>query len=156
VFPRERSLYNYAPSTTEAGSLLNISPWADPVVRPPNAKGQVKAIQGTARWLYFTVTTSGGHSWVWRRDSSVNATGKNVSHTYLDIGVFTSTCLVVSGTTSLTGNPLLFIGTGNNITSVILPVDGESELDDPNTRFTASGTLSGYQTRTRSDSRFGW
>lgn len=141
VFTRERSLWEYQPSSQDAGSAQNVSPWANPVVRPPTAKGLPTAVQGTARWLYFTVTNSAGHSFVWRKDTWTGPTGTPANHTYLDLGVTTSNVLGVTSVTSATGNPMLFIGTGNNITSVILPRDGETELTDPNCRFTSSGYI---------------
>jgi hypothetical protein len=131
---------NYAPGTTDAGTASNIAPWANPVVRPPNSRGSVTAICGTARWLFFTVTTGTGHSWVWRRDSVTNPAGQNPSHQYLDLGSVASKALFISPVTSLTGNPMMFVGSGNGLVSVILPLDGDSELDDPNCRFTNTGT----------------
>lgn len=133
VFPRERGLWVYQPATTNSGSAFNISPWADPVIRPPNARGIITAFQGTARWLYFTTYSNVGRTFVWRKDA---ATGDN--HTYLDLGTNACQALCV---TALFGQPLLFAGTGNNLTSVILPIDGDNEADDPACRFAASGTL---------------
>jgi len=141
VFTRERSLWEYQPSSQDAGNAMNISPWANPVIRPPNAKGIPTAIQGTARWLYFTVTNTAGHSYVWRKDTWTGPTGVPAAHNYLDLGVVASNVLAVTSVTSATGNPMLFIGTGNNITSVILPRDGETELTDPACRFTSTGYI---------------
>lgn len=148
VFPRERSLWEYAPgagqttvSFASAATAANISPWANPVRRPPNSRGLVTAIQGTARWLYFTVTSASGHSWVWRRDSWTGPSGENAPHNYLDLGVGVSQMLAVSSVTSVTGNPMLYVGLGNNLVSVILPLDGEDELSDINCRFTSTGYI---------------
>lgn len=134
VFPRDRGLWVYQPDNTTAGSAFNVTPWADPVIRPPNARGIITALQGTVRWLYFATVSGSNRTFIWRRDSSTGS-----SHTWLDMG--TNACQAL-GVTSLFGtNPLLFIGTGNNLTSVILPLDGDNEIDDPACRFCSSGTL---------------
>lgn len=133
VFPRERGIWTYEPASINSGSSFNISPWADPVIRPPNSRGIVTAFQGTARWLYYVTYSSVGRAFVWRRDAATGA-----SHTYIDLGVKTSQTICV---TSLFGQPLLFVGSGNSLVSVILPIDGDNEVDDPACRFGSSGIL---------------
>jgi hypothetical protein len=131
VFPRERGLWEYAPSDQYSGTASNVSPWSG-FRRPPNARGIVRAIQGTSRWLYYAVENSAGHTWIYRNDQSNSA-----PHTYLDLG---PTLVRAIGITNLWGsNPLLCFSTGADIGQVVLPTDGDMELDDPNCRFQPHG-----------------
>ncbi len=134
-FPRDRTLWSYSPSTELAGTAENVSPWGLPGIRPLNAMGNVVAIQGSARWLYYVVRNVDGDSWVLRRDSRTG-----VTHNYLNVGAVTD-CYALNITSLFGTNPLLFFGKGTDISYVILPVDGESPLSDSATRFCASGTL---------------
>lgn len=134
VFPRERGIWTYQPSSQLAGNAYNISPWANPVVRPPNARGLVTAMQGTARWLYYTTTNGSGRTFIWRRDA---ATGN--SHTWVDLG--TNGCQTMAITSMFGTNPILFVGYGNSIASITLALDGDNEVDDPACRYVSSGTL---------------
>lgn len=135
VFPRDRSIWAYEPSSQTAGRAQNVSPWAQPQLRPPTVRGKITALQGTARWLYFAITNSAGESWLAARDAE---TGANHG-ALLDLGVGASTQML--GITSLFGSPMLFAGVGNNVISVVLPLDGEVPFDDPNCTFVGSGTI---------------
>ena len=132
VFPRGQGLWMYAPSSITSGDSYNISPWSQPWLHPPNAHGQVTAIQGSSRWLYFAVTRrADGHTWIYRRDAATGA-----SHTWLDLGV--GKCLSIALTAMVPvspGNPVLLIGFGTSVFSVQLPLDGDSEADDATTKF---------------------
>lgn len=133
-FGRERSIWNFQPSSQTAGRAANVSPWADPNLHPTTARGIFTAFQGSARWLYAAIKDDDGHVWIVCLDQR---TGR--WHIYLDIGVHD--CKVL-GITSLFGtNPLLFIGYGNNIASVILPLDGDNPLEDPERQYAATGSL---------------
>jgi len=138
VFPRGHGLWLYAPSTITAGDSYNISPWSQPWLNPPNARGAVTAVQGSSRWLYFAVTrASDGHTWIYRRDAATGA-----SHTWLDLGV--GKCLSLAITTlvpSTPGNPVLLIGYGNSVLTVQLPLDGDNEQDDTNITHARVGYL---------------
>jgi hypothetical protein len=138
VFPRGHGLWLYAPSTITAGDSYNISPWSQPWLRPPNARGAITAIQGSSRWLYFAVQRrSDGHTWIYRRDAATGA-----AHTWLDLGVGLTSALGISINTPPTpGNPVLLISYGNSVISVVLPLDGDSDLDDPACRFNTVGYL---------------
>ncbi len=59
-FSRDRATWNYQPSDQTAGAAANVSPWANPYLRPSNARGVTTAIQGSARWLYVAVEDAGG------------------------------------------------------------------------------------------------
>lgn len=132
VFPRERSLWEYAPADQFSGSATVIAPWSNQFRRPPNARGQVTALQGTSRWLYYAVTNAAGHSWIYRNDQTTGA-----PHTYLDLGVGGVGDIGV--THLFAGNPLLCFSYGTNIAQCVLPLDGDMELDDPNCRYQQSG-----------------
>jgi hypothetical protein len=159
VFPRGNGLWLYAPSTITSGDSYNISPWSQPWLRPPNARGRVTALQGSSRWMYFAVRRqSDGHTWIYRRDAATGA-----SHTWLDLGV--GNCWAMSITTIVPpdpGNPTLLIGYGTSVLSVMLPLSGDAEVDDPNVRHQLIGYLDmpdtelGFPTRTRSCSRCAW
>lgn len=132
VFPRERSLWEYAPSDQFTGTASNVSPWAQDFRRPPNARGVITAIQGTARWLYYAVQNGAGHTWIYRNDQITGA-----PHTYLDLNVIDVRYIVV--TAIFPGNPLLLFSAGMTIGQVILPLDGDSEIDDPACRYQLQG-----------------
>lgn len=135
VFPRDRSLWLYTPSGGGAGTAENISVWSKQGLRPPTIRGRTTSIQGTARWLYHCINNgTSGNSWLLKRDMLSGAV-----HSQNDLGVNLGDAM---GVTSLFGsNPLLMVGSGNNAVSLILPLDGESPLDDPNTRYQPSGIL---------------
>lgn len=132
VFPRERSLWEYAPSDQFTGTASNVSPWAQDYRRPPNARGLVTAIQGTARWLYYAVQNGAGNTWIYRNDQITGA-----PHTYLNLNVVDVRYIAV--TAIFPGNPLLLFSAGTNMGQVILPLDGDSEIDDPACRYQLQG-----------------
>ena len=137
LVPRDNQLWTYAPSSASAGQAQNLTVWANPELRPPNARGETRALLGTARWLYSAITDVDGHTWILKRDGRTGAT-----HTWLDLGVQTCTAL---GTTPLDGTtvgaPHLFIGYGNNVVNVTLPFNTEWPPDDSSCRYQTSGTL---------------
>jgi len=141
VFPREHALWEYAPADQFSGTATNISPWAIGYRRPPHARGLVTAIQGSARWLYYAVQNGAGHTWIYKNDQTTGA-----PHTYLDlnppgdqdIGVPTDTRAITI--TSMFGSrPLLMFSAGNRAAKVVLPLDGDSEVDDPASRYQLDG-----------------
>jgi hypothetical protein len=134
VFVRDRSYWLYVPAAAHAGEAQNLAPWAADYLHPPNIRGRARAFQGTARWLFVAITSDAGATYVLARDSRTGAT-----HSLHSVGSHACTAL---GVTALFGpNPLLFIGRGNHVASVILPLDGEEPLEDPACRFEAAGTL---------------
>lgn len=137
-FARERSLWTYQPSTQDTGTAQNISPWGDPRLRPQNVRGRITAIQGSARWLYFSVKNRAGHTWVLALDLRTQR-----PHIVLDLGLHDCTFLGI--TSLLASNPILNVGYGNNLVQIALPLDGESPIDDVNDggmcRFCATGSL---------------
>jgi len=134
AFPRERSLWEYAPADQFSGTASNIAPWSSAFRRPPNARGQVHALQGTSRWLYYSVENAAGHTWIYRNDQTTGA-----PHTYLDLGPTYVRALAI---TNLWGsNPLLCFSTGADIGQVVLPQDGDMELDDSACRYQSTGTV---------------
>lgn len=135
VFPRDRSLWIYQPSGTNPGTAENISVWARQGFRPQNIRGRTTCIQGTARWLYHCIQNgTSQNTWLLKRDMLSGAI-----HSQNDLGIARSDSM---GITSLFGtNPLLIIARGSDVVSLILPLDGESPLDDANTRFQPMGTL---------------
>jgi hypothetical protein len=133
-FARGRSLWEFEPSSQTAGRARNISPWGRTGIRPPVIRGRPTAVQGTARWLYWAIITSGGHTYLLVTDSSTGNT-----HAWADLGAQPCNAM---GITSLFGsNPLLFAGNGNQVVSIVLPVDGESPIDDPACTYAVQGTL---------------
>ncbi len=137
LVPRDNQLWLYAPSSASAGQAQNLTLWANPELRPPNARGETKALLGTARWLYSAITDVNGHTWILKRDGRTGAT-----HTWLDLGVHTCTALgwtALDGTTS--GTPHLFVGYDNNVLNVTLPFNTEWPPDDTSVRYQTSGTM---------------
>lgn len=132
VFPREHSLWEYAPSTIESGTATNISPWSIGYRRPPNARGIVRAIQGSSRWLYYCVQNTNGKSWIYRNDQTTGA-----PHTWLYLDGQDIRSLLI--TDVYAGNPLFLFSSGTNVGQVVLPLDGDSEIDDPACRYQLSG-----------------
>lgn len=132
VFPRERSLWEYTPSDQFTGTASNVSPWAQGFRRPPNARGVVTAIQGTSRWLYYAVQNGAGHTWIYRNDQITGA-----PHTWLDLGQVNVEYMAIAAI--FPGNPLLIFSANNQAGQVILPLDGDSEIDDPACRYQAQG-----------------
>jgi hypothetical protein len=138
LFPRGHGLWLYAPSTITSGDSYNISPWSQPWLKPPNAKGSITALQGSARWLYFAVQRhSDGHTWIYRRDAATGA-----AHTWLDLGPGLCQAITITNNTPISpGNPALLLGYGNSVISIVLPVDGDSDRDDPGCRHNTTGYL---------------
>ena len=138
VFTRDYGAWEYQPSAQDSGSAGNLTPWAMPTCRPVDVRGKITALQGTARWLYFAVQNADGDSYILKKDARTGA-----PHSWLDLGA--NACGVMA-TTSLfqvggTNYPLLYFGKGNNVAYVVLPLHGDSPLDDPNCDFAADGTL---------------
>lgn len=139
VFPRDRSLWAYQPSTETAGNAANLSQWAVLGLRPANFKGLPTAIQGTSRWLYYTVQTGSTASRMIARDAQTG-----VNHSLFTVPNSTTRTGALGVTSLFAGNPLLFVGgiSGNfPAYSIILPLDGENPLDDTAYRYTLTGTL---------------
>ena len=137
LVPRDNQLWLYAPSSASAGQAQNLTVWANPELRPPNARGETKALLGTSRWLYSAITDVNGHTWILKRDGRTGAT-----HTWLDLGVHTCTAIgwtPLDGTTL--GAPHLFIGYDNNVLNVTLPFNTEWPPDDTTCRYQTSGTV---------------
>ncbi|HSS25389.1 MAG TPA: hypothetical protein VLL82_13545 [Mycobacterium sp.] len=132
VFPRERGLWEYAPSDIYSGTVSDIAPWSQTYRRPPNARGIVTAIQGSSRWLYYAVQAGDGHTWIYRNDQTTGS-----PHTYLDLGFVT--CRHLAITYLFPGNPLMLFSCDETVGQVVLPLDGDMELDDPNCRFQLQG-----------------
>jgi hypothetical protein len=132
VFTRDRSLWEYAPADQFSGTASVISPWAREFRRPPNARGQITALVGGQRWLYYAVQNGAGHTWIYRNDQTTGA-----PHTYLDLGVVDVRAIDI--TFMFGPNPLLVFSSGTNMDTVVLPLDGDAELDDPNCRYQLQG-----------------
>lgn len=138
VFPRGHGLWLYAPSTITAGDSYNISPWSQPWLRPPNARGEITAIQGSSRWLYFAVRRNeDNHVWIYRRDAATGA-----SHTFLDLGVGACWTIAITRVVPASpGNSVLLVGFGTSVLSIQLPLSGDTEVDDPTVRHQLIGYL---------------
>lgn len=133
-FPREYGLWSYQPDTQTSGVAQNISPWASIGVRPPNARGLVTAIQGSARWLYYAIENVAGETWV-----NVHDSRSGVHHTLFDLGLNACDALAIS---SLIGTEQrLYFGYGNALGLCILPKDGDAAVDYSGSRFSAEGYL---------------
>lgn len=132
VFPRDRSLWEYAPADQFSGTASCIAPWAQNFRRPPNARGKITALIGSSRWLYYAVQNSAGQTWIWRNDQSTGA-----PHTYMYLGVGDVRSMAISHI--FPGNPLLLFSLGTQIGSVVLPLDGDAEFDDTACRYALQG-----------------
>ena len=73
-----------------------------------------------------------GHTWIWRNDQSTGA-----PHTYMYLGDVDVASMAI--THLFSGNPLLLFRMGTDIGQVTLPLDGDAEFDDLNTRYTMQG-----------------
>jgi hypothetical protein len=135
VFPYDRTLLSYTPSSLTQGTTEDLAPYGREGFRPVNARGVVNAIQGTSRWLYYAITNgTSGNSWIISKNSTTGA-----NSTFLDIGVHT--CKTIGYTSLFGSNPLLLFGYGNGIASIVLPLDGDWPLDDANCTYAATGWL---------------
>jgi hypothetical protein len=134
-FKRERALWLFQPQTDTAGAAANVSPWAEPYVRPRGARGDIRALQGSARWLYAAIRNAeSGNTWIAARDAR-----NGRWHLPLDLGAYDCQAMAI---TSLFGtNPLLFADRGDHVVSVILPLDGDAPADDPAVRYADAGWL---------------
>lgn len=134
-FKRERSLYTYQPQTDTSGQAANVSPWAEPSVRPLNARGDIRALQGSARWLYTAIRNgTSNNTWIAARDAR-----NGRWHLPCDLGV--NDCQAMTITSLFGTNPLLIVGKGNDMASIIMPLDGDAPVSDAACRFAASGWL---------------
>lgn len=132
-FNRERSLWQYQPSTQDSGDAANVSPWnADwfktySVLFGQVPRGVITAIQGTARWLYAAVWNGVSESWIVCRDSHTGRWHIPYQSSSSNHPIYTM------GITSLFGSsPRLLYGDGYNLGWAVLPLDGDRALDDPN------------------------
>ena len=132
VFPRERSLWEYAPADQFSGTASVVAPWAKEYRRPPNARGRITALVGGVRFLYYAVQNRAGHTWIYRNDQTTGA-----PHTYLDLGQVDVRSIEISYIFS--PNPILTFSAGTSMGQVILPQDGDAEIDDPNCRYALQG-----------------
>lgn len=128
IFPRQRSIWSYQPSTQDSGTATNLAPWGKAGFRPVNARGVVTAITGSPHFLYYAINTSGGNTWIIANDG---ITGAN--HTYRFNS--SNSCNAMGITSIFATNPYLYIGYGNNIAQIILPADGDCPVDDANCIF---------------------
>jgi hypothetical protein len=135
VVPRDGQVWLYAPSNQNTGQAQNMTPWANPDIRPPNARGDTWAVLGTSRWLYSAITNpTTGNTYILKRDARTGATS-----IYLDIGV--AGCQAFYYSTTVDTNPVLMYGAGVGVSWVKLPRSGEWPLDDANADYAAVGTL---------------
>lgn len=132
VFPRDRSLWEYAPADQFSGTASCIAPWAQAFRRPPNARGQITAIVGSSRWLYYAVQNQAGYTWIYRNDQTTGA-----PHTYIYLGQVTVRALAI--THIFGSNPLLIFSIGTSMGTAILPFDGDAAFDDPACRYSSQG-----------------
>lgn len=137
VFTRDRSPWVYQPSGQTAGEAVNIAPWADPAIRPENIRGVPIEFQGSASWLYYIVRNNASNvGYLIARNA---LTGDN--HSGL-ANLSTNACNAMCITSQQTdGQPRLYFGYGNNVRYITLAYDGDSRLDDANSRYVTSGTL---------------
>jgi hypothetical protein len=138
-FNRDYGIWNYKPGGGYgSGTVENWTPWSQPYCRPIRARGSVTALQGSARWFYFAVLNRYGDTIVYKRDGR-----SGTPHTWLDLGSNECRAMCISGLFEIEGThqPMLFMGKGNNVCYVKLPVDGGSPLDDPNCDFCSEGYI---------------
>lgn len=117
LFGRDKGLWDYQPSSSDSGGAHNLTPWAAQGIRPPNARGAVTAIQGTARYLYYSIQGSTG-SWILARDSRTGA-----NHSLISLGDRACAAMTVTGLFSTEG-VYIFYGYGNDVAYSKLDFDG--------------------------------
>lgn len=134
-FPREQGLWSYQPSSETAGTAKNMSPWAATGIRPPNIRGRPVSLQGSARWLYYTVYNANqGKYWIDIQDARTGSVHSTIA---LDI----NQCKAMGISSLLSTTPYLYIGYGNRLARIRLPLDGDSPLDNAGYLFAYTGTL---------------
>lgn len=135
-FNRERSLWSYQPSSQSAGEARNLSPWAQPGLRPDNVRGIPTALRGSARWIYFTITNDlTGDYYLLAQDTRTGAIHGSIA----TLGTNQVQALAIS---ALVGtSPRLYMGYGNGLATATLPLDGDSPLGNPDYKFAPQGTL---------------
>jgi hypothetical protein len=133
IVPRDRQIWAYAPSSQTNGEAQNMTPWADPDLRPPNVRGETIAIAGTARWLYYSIEPGIGGAYILVRDARTGRTSPLFNQTVA--------CQALAVTSLFGTNPILLIGFGNNVQRVTLPLDSEWAPDDPECEFASAGSL---------------
>lgn len=133
-FSRERALWSYQPSSETAGTARNMSPWSKPGIRPLEIRGLPTALQGTARWLYYTVSNGAGSYWMLCQDSRTAAVHSIVT---LD----ENSCQAMSTSSLIGSGPRLYFGYGNRLATLILPLDGDSPLGNSEYPYVTEGTL---------------
>lgn len=135
-FSRERGLWSYQPQTDAAGTAKNMSPWAAQGIHPDNVRGIPTALQGTARWLYYTITNSDtGKYYLLAQDARTGAIHGSLAD------LETNECQAMTVSALLGGGPRLYLGYGDRLATIILPLDGDSPLDNPACRYVSEGYI---------------
>lgn len=134
LFTRDRSPWLYQPSTSTAGEASNIAPWADPSLRPSAFRGVPEAFQGTATWLYYTIKNGSNRLLVARNTLTSD------NHSIFTVGTGSAYAMLLS-TNFTDSQPRMLISQGVGIRVFVLPLDGDSPLDDTACRYTSTGTL---------------
>lgn len=135
-FSRERSLWSYQPQQETAGDAKNISPWSATGIRPDHIRGIPTALQGSARWTYYTVTNNlTGTYYLIAQDTRTGADHGSI------VSLGTNQCQAMTISNLIGTSPRLYLGYGNAIATVILPLDGDAPVGNPAYEYAASGTL---------------
>ncbi len=149
-FVRDNDPYVYTPGQTgAAGTAIDIAPWADANLQPPNQTGVPTAWFGTARFLYYAYTNaSTGNTYVVRRSFKTGGT----TH-YWDLG--THACQAIAMTDLNTvpstspgpspsigiNQPTLVAGYGNDVMTTAIQRSGGTPQSDPSCRYISYGEM---------------
>lgn len=148
AFPKEDGLWVFEPSGGDpiTGRAQDVSPWAVEGIRPKSARGRIIGIQGTARWLYYTiksVNTSNAGLWLLAMDARTGAHHTIGNIQPGEIGIGSGRLFIASASD---GVPRLFFDAGTANTDLVIdhvriPADGGSPLETSVARYSSTGTL---------------
>lgn len=120
--------YQVAPGTPGA-----FVPDANPV------RGRITALAGDNRWLYATLYTQGGNSYLLAGRRAFQDEPELL--TWHPLAALSSTWCRTMKLSGLWTSPRLLFGAGTSLAYIVLPQDGENPLQDSNCRYATSGSI---------------
>ncbi len=136
-FVRDNDPYVYTPGQTgSAGTAIDIAPWADANLQPPNQTGVPTAWFGTARFLYYAYTNPVTlNTYLVRRSFKTGGT----TH-YWDLGVHACQAIAMTDNT-IGAQPQLIVGYGNDVVRTPIQRSGGTPQSDTECRYIDYGEM---------------